>query len=68
MTNARAPRLHDSPANRPAGPSGRLLGDAVVRSITSEALMAGQRMILIRHGNEEYRLQVTGSGKLILTK
>ena len=29
--------------------------------------MAGQRMILIRHGNEEYRLQVTGSGKLILT-
>jgi hemin uptake protein HemP len=68
MTNARAPRLHDSPANRPAGPSGRLLGDAAVRSITSEALMAGQRMILIRHGNEEYRLQVTGSGKLILTK
>lgn len=30
--------------------------------------MAGQRMILIRHGSDEYRLQVTGSGKLILTK
>jgi hemin uptake protein HemP len=68
MTNARAPRLHDPPANRPAGLSSRLLGDAAVRSITTEALMAGQRMILIRHGNEEYRLQVTGSGKLILTK
>jgi hemin uptake protein HemP len=68
MTNARAPRPHDSPANRPAGLSNRLLGDAAVRSITSEALLAGQRMILIRHGNDEYRLQVTGSGKLILTK
>ena len=68
MTNVRAPLLHDAPANRPAGPTNRLLGDAAVRSITSEALMAGQRMILIRHGNEEYRLQITGSGKLILTK
>ena len=68
MTNARAPLLHDMSPNRPAGPSNRRLGDASVRSISSEALMAGQRMILIRHGNEEYRLQVTGSGKLILTK
>jgi hemin uptake protein HemP len=39
-----------------------------VRSIASEELMAGQRMIVIRHGKEEYRLQVTGAGKLILTK
>jgi hemin uptake protein HemP len=68
MTNARPPRLHDTSPNRPAGPADRLLGDAAVRSITSEALMAGQRMILIRHGSDEYRLQVTGSGKLILTK
>jgi hemin uptake protein HemP len=68
MTNARAPRPYDTPPNCPAGPSNRLLGDAVVRSISSEALMAGQRMILIRHGNDEYRLQVTGTGKLILTK
>jgi len=68
MTNMRAPLLHDTPPNRPAGPSNRLTGDAAVRSITSEALMAGQRMILIRHGNDEYRLQVTGTGKLILTK
>jgi hemin uptake protein HemP len=30
--------------------------------------MAGQRMIIIRHGNDEYRLQVTNAGKLILTK
>jgi hemin uptake protein HemP len=68
MTNVRAPRSHDTPLNRPAGPSNRLTGDAVVRSITSEALMAGQRMIVIHHGTTEYRLQVTGTGKLILTK
>jgi hemin uptake protein HemP len=38
------------------------------RSITSDELLAGQPMIIIRHGREEYRLQVTGTGKLILTK
>jgi len=43
-------------------------GPDAVRSISSEQLLAGQRMIVIRHGKEEYRLQVTGSGKLILTK
>jgi hemin uptake protein HemP len=40
----------------------------VIRSIASDELLAGQRMIIIRHGREEYRLQVTGTGKLILTK
>jgi hemin uptake protein HemP len=30
--------------------------------------LAGQRIIIIRHGKEEYRLQVTGTGKLILPK
>ena len=68
MTNARAPRLHDTLLNRPAAPSDRPPEAAAVRSITSEALMAGERMIVIRHGNDEYRLQVTGAGKLILTK
>jgi hemin uptake protein HemP len=38
------------------------------RSISSDELLAGQRMIIIRHGRDEYRLQVTGTGKLILTK
>jgi hemin uptake protein HemP len=40
----------------------------VTRSISSDELLAGQRMIIIRHGREEYRLWVTGTGKLILTK
>ena len=30
--------------------------------------MAGRRVIVIRHGAEEYRLRITGAGKLILTK
>ena len=68
MSNMRLPHHHDTPPNRRAGSSGRLAVTGAVRSITSEALMGGQRMILIRHGNDEYRLQITGAGKLILTK
>jgi hemin uptake protein HemP len=40
----------------------------VIQSISSEVLMAGHRILQIRHGREEYRLQITASGKLILTK
>ncbi len=38
------------------------------RSITSEALFAGQRELLINHAGVKYRLQMTNQGKLILTK
>ncbi len=30
--------------------------------------MKGKREIIIQHGLEEYRLRITASGKLILTK
>jgi hemin uptake protein HemP len=40
----------------------------VHRSVTSKDLMAGERVIIISHGQEEYRLRLTASGKLILTK
>jgi hemin uptake protein HemP len=36
--------------------------------VDSIALMAGRRELIIRHGNETYRLRVTASNKLILTK
>jgi hemin uptake protein HemP len=36
--------------------------------VSSEQLMAGAREIAIRHEGQEYRLQVTRNGKLILTK
>ena len=38
------------------------------RSISSEALFAGRRELLIEHAGEEYRLRLTNQGKLILTK
>jgi hemin uptake protein HemP len=38
------------------------------RRIASDRLMGGRREIIIEHGSDEYRLRVTGSGKLILTK
>lgn len=34
----------------------------------SEELFRGQKEIVITHGNSEYRLQQTKSGKLILNK
>lgn len=36
--------------------------------VESVALMSGQRELIIRHGTETYRLRVTASNKLILTK
>ena len=36
--------------------------------IDSVTLMSGQRELIIRHGAESYRLRVTASNKLILTK
>jgi hemin uptake protein HemP len=37
-------------------------------TISSAALLAGARELLIRHGDEEYRLRLTANNKLILTK
>jgi hemin uptake protein HemP len=59
----------DSPAFPP--PSLPRQGQGVAPSpavVDSTALMAGQRELLIRHGQELYRLRVTAQGKLILTK
>jgi len=39
-----------------------------LRMVDSHEVMAGQRLIVIRHGSEQYRLQITRKGKLILTK
>ena len=36
--------------------------------VSSEDLLAGRRLLIIRHGPEQYRLQLTNSNKLILTK
>jgi hemin uptake protein HemP len=36
--------------------------------LSSAALLAGAREVLIRHGEDTYRLKLTSSNKLILTK
>ncbi|HYC63152.1 MAG TPA: hemin uptake protein HemP [Reyranellaceae bacterium] len=41
---------------------------AAHEAIDSIALMNGKRELLIRHGDETYRLRLTASHKLILTK
>lgn len=41
---------------------------AQLRTLNSIDLFQGQAMVLIRHQGEEYRLQTTRQGKLILTK
>ena len=37
-------------------------------TISSETLLAGRRQLIIQHGEEQYRLLLTRSNKLILTK
>ena len=36
--------------------------------VSSETLLAGRRQLIIQHGDERYRLLLTRSHKLILTK
>ena len=42
--------------------------DLVPPIIDSATLMSGRRELIIRHGADTYRLRVTASNKLILTK
>ena len=36
--------------------------------IDSSALLKGQRELIVRHANSRYRLRLTASNKLIMTK
>jgi hemin uptake protein HemP len=38
------------------------------RTILSSELLRGEKLVIVRHEQESYRLQLTASGKLILTK
>ena len=51
---------HDTPASG--------VPDQGLPIVESAELMGGQRELMIRHGRETYRLRVTASNKLILTK
>ena len=39
-----------------------------IRRVATDALLAGAREVILEHRGEHYRLRVTASGKLILTK
>ena len=68
--------LHSSAAQAVPAVSVRLpradtVGGAAVmpvRRITSDAVFAGETLVVIQHGESEYRLRQTSLGKLILTK
>jgi hemin uptake protein HemP len=38
------------------------------RMILSRELLGSDKLVIIRHEQEDYRLQITATGKLILTK
>ena len=42
--------------------------DEAIRVISFEDLAEGKRVVVIEHRNQHYRLQLTKSGRLILTK
>lgn len=49
-------------------PAADLPSVPALREIASSSLLQGEREILIRHGEEVYRLKVTRNDKLILQK
>lgn len=39
-----------------------------VRTLDSQSILAGEKQVVIQHGDNQYRLCVTKENKLILTK
>ena len=56
---------HPPRAVRTAEPESTTADPPVIDSVT---LMGGRRELIIRHGEGIYRLRITASNKLILTK
>jgi hemin uptake protein HemP len=56
-----SPRSIPRPALPPPMP-------ASARCVSSHALLAGERELVIQHQGSEYHLRLTRNGKLILTK
>jgi hemin uptake protein HemP len=70
IVDANAPDGPDSSRNRHDRnlPVGYETPPGQRTSIASESLFQGQREVLIRHGDDLYRLRITRNGKLILQK
>ena len=52
----------------PAMPAGAPVAVRTDAAVDSQRLLQGRNEVLIRHGNETYRLRHTRNDKLILTK
>ncbi len=54
----------------PANPKERKedAGEGEPATVSSRDLLVGHRQLIIQHGREQYRLRLTSSNKLILTK
>ena len=61
--NATVDKSDDDGKAVAAEPIGRLQ-----RTVSSRELLRGERLLIIKHEEEIYRLQLTAAGKLILTK
>ena len=55
-------------AMRPDDVGGETTDRTPSADVDSAVLMKGRRELLIRHGTDTYRLRITASNKLILTK
>lgn len=64
MTEADSESTSEPPKRSPTDPP----ADHENSVISSGDLLAGRQEVLIRHGDETYRLRVTRNGKLILQK
>lgn len=58
----------DAEADVQSGDSVSVSQEKSGREMTSDELLKGEREILIRHGEDLYRLRLTRKGKLILQK
>ena len=58
--------VRDEP--RPAQTEDAALTGHRPRRLKVSELLAGEREAILEHGGQEYRLRITASGKLILTK
>jgi hemin uptake protein HemP len=45
-----------------------MIGGGIPRTLSSRDLFGGQKLVIVRHEQDDYRLQMTAAGKLLLTK
>ena len=62
------PHIKESPLATPQAASPPVSSPGTERVVSTKELLAGAHRVWIEHAAERYLLQVTRSGKLILTK